>query len=150
MNCINLIINAFLLVSVLSLFFACGNSPKSDSKTEVTFENAKGEKYSDLKFSEDFFDFGSIVQGEVVSHTFHFHNDGNDVLIIKDLIPDCGCTEPKIEKKSLKPGEESSVEVIFNSKGWAGSQYKSVTLRTNSPNREKSVTIKANVVPAKE
>jgi hypothetical protein len=68
-------------------------------------------------------------------------------LIIKDLIPDCGCTQPKIEKKVLKPGEEGFVEVIFDSKGWQGSQYKSVTLRTNSIIREKSVTIKANVVP---
>jgi hypothetical protein len=143
-------IKIFIVLIVLSLSFACSNSPKGDSSLNVTSENSNEKKYSDLQFREDFFDFGSIVQGEVVSHTFHFHNAGNGILIIKDLVPDCGCTEPKIEKKSLNPGEESYVEIIFNSKGWAGSQYKSVTLRTNSPNREKSVTIKANVVASKE
>jgi len=108
------------------------------------------EKFSELKLLEDFFDFGSIHEGEVISHTFHFKNIGNDVLIVQDLIPDCGCTLPKIDKKEYNPGEEGCIEVIFDSKGWQGSQYKSVTLRSNDPNREKSVTIKANVVPSQD
>jgi len=137
-------------IIVLSLLYACSGSPKADSGV-IRTSNTKGEeKYSDLQFEEDFFDFGSIVQGEVVSHTFHFQNAGNEALTIKDLIPDCGCTQPKIDKKVFNPGEKGFVEVIFNSKGWRGSQYKSVTFRTNSPNREKSVTIKANVVPPAE
>lgn len=150
MNCAYRNTKLILVIIVLSFSFACSNSPKSDPNANISSKGIDEKKYSDLKLSEDFFDFGSIVQGEVVSHTFHFHNAGNGELIISDLIPDCGCTLPKIEKKSLKPGEESYVEVIFDSKGWAGSQYKSVTLRTNSPNREKTVTIKANVVAPKE
>lgn len=137
-------------IAVLSNIFACSSKPKTDTTGNPTSESSKGKKYPELKFSEDFYDFGSIVQGEVVSHTFHFHNAGNDVLIVKDLIPDCGCTQPKIDKKILNPGEESSVEVIFDSKGWHGSQYKAVAVRTNSPIRDKSVTIKANVVDPKE
>lgn len=141
-----------LPISMLVLFilFSCSGQPKVESDVNASSENSGDKKYPDLKFVEDFFDFGSIVQGEVVSHTFHFRNAGNGVLIVKDLIPDCGCTQPKIDKKILKPGEESSVEVIFDSKGWHGSQYKSVALRTNSPIRDKSVTIKANVVEPRE
>ena len=136
---------------VLSLFISCNRTPKQndEAKSDTTNQPSK-EKYAELEYIEDFFDFGSIVQGEVVTHTFRFRNAGNDVLIIKDLIPDCGCTQPKIDKKVLEPGEEGSVEVIFDSKGWYGSQYKSVAIRSNSPIRDKSVTIKANVVPPKE
>ncbi len=136
----------FVSIIVLSNFTGCANSPRENANQNVSNQTSK-EKYAELKYIEDFFDFGSIIQGEVVTHTFYFRNIGTEDLIIKDLIPDCGCTQPKIDKKVLKPGEEGSVEVIFDSKGWQGSQYKSVTLRTNSIIREKSVTIKANVIP---
>lgn len=136
----------FVSIIVLSIFIGCANSPRENANQNVSNQTNK-EKYAELKYIEDFFDFGSIVQGEVVTHTFYFRNIGTEDLIIKDLIPDCGCTQPKIDKKILKPGEEGFVEVIFDSKGWQGSQYKSVTLRSNSIIREKSVTIKANVVP---
>lgn len=135
----------FIFIIVLSIFIGCANSPRENANQNVSNQTNK-EKYAELKYIEDFFDFGSIVQGEVVTHTFYFRNIGTEDLIIKDLIPDCGCTQPKIDKKILKPGEEGAVEVIFDSNGWQGSQYKSVTLRTNSIIREKSVTIKANVV----
>jgi hypothetical protein len=132
-------------IIVLSLFFACNNSSKEESRGKSIPKNLE-KKYPELKFGEDFFDLGSIKGGEVVSHTFHFQNTGNDVLIIKDIIPDCGCTQPKIDKKELSPGEEGTIEIIFDSKGWHGSQFKSVTLRTNAPIREKSITIKANII----
>jgi hypothetical protein len=145
------IIYTILSLIVLSFYVACTSSPnKSVELNSEAGSTQSKEKYAELKYIEDFFDFGSIVQGEVVSHTFHFRNIGNDILIIKDLIPDCGCTQPKIDKKVFKPGEEGSFEVIFNSKGWYGSQYKSVTLRSNSMIRERSVTIKANVVVPRE
>jgi hypothetical protein len=142
--------NTILSIIVLSLFTGCNNHPKDKSSLDAKLKTNTEKKYPELKLKEDFFDFGSIQQGDVVSHTFHFYNAGNDILVVKDLIPDCGCTLPKINKKEFNPNEEGSVEVIFDSKGWLGSQYKSVTIRTNSPIREKSVTIKANVLQPKE
>lgn len=144
------LLNIVFLVGVLSILISCNNTPKVETSTNNSTGDSSDSKYPNLKFKEDFYDFGTITQGEVVSHTFHIYNAGDDVLVIKDLIPDCGCTRPKIEKKILKPGEESTVEVIFDSKGWYGSQYKSVAVRSNSPIRDKSVTIKANVVEPKE
>ncbi len=143
-------INTSLLVGVLLVIVSCNRAPKAEASSDVAISDSTDNKYPNLKFKEDFFDFGTITQGEVISHTFHLYNAGDDLLIIKDLIPDCGCTKPKIEKKVLKPGEETTVEVIFDSKGWYGSQYKSVTVRSNSPIRDKSVTIKANVIEGKE
>jgi hypothetical protein len=144
------VIFTFFSILVLSLIISCNSAPRKEVERNIDASQPSMEKYAELEYIEDFFDFGSIVQGEVVTHTFRFRNSGNDVLVIKDLIPDCGCTRPKIDKKVFKPGEEGSVEVIFDSKGWQGSQYKSVAIRSNSPIRDKSVTIKANVVPPKE
>jgi hypothetical protein len=104
------------------------------------------QKYADLQYVEDFFDFGTLIQGEVVSTTFRFKNAGNAPLIIKHLIPSCGCTKTNVSKEVLAPGEEALLEVTFDSAGWRGLQYKEVTLRTNGIISEKSVTIKANVV----
>ncbi len=123
------------------------------SCTQVTEKKQNSENLSNapgnLEYIEDFFDFGSILQGEVVSHTFRFRNTGEGNLVIKDIIPDCGCTKSKIDKMVFKPNEEGKIEIVFDSKGWRGMQYKSVALRSNSPIREKSVTFKANVI-AKE
>jgi len=124
----------------LSVIACKGKVENSDNSTNVNTTNG------DLVYIDDFFDFGSITQGEIVSHTFRFKNSGEGNLIVKDIIPDCGCTKSKIDKMILKPNEEGKIEIMFDSKGWRGMQYKSVALRTNSPIREKSVTFKANVV----
>lgn len=131
----------FLTTLISGIIVSCNSS--KGTKANVASDSTT---HADLEYIEDFFDFGSIAEGEIVSHTFRFKNAGNAPLIIKDAITSCGCTTPKLSSKVLNPGEDGSIEVVFNSTGWYGSQYKSVTLRTNSPIREKSVTIKANVV----
>lgn len=133
----------YLIIFPVVIFLSCtsGRSERNDDSVEVD-----STKSANLEYIQDFFDFGTIVSGEIVSHSFKFKNSGNADLIIKDVIPSCGCTTSKLSSKMLRPGEEGFVEVVFNSKGWYGSQYKSITLRTNSPITEKSVTIKANVV----
>lgn len=140
------IVFTFAFITTVVLAVKCTSTSNKQVNHNIP-NNSKTDKYAELQYIEDFFDFGSIVQGEVVKHTFYFRNIGTDNLIVKDMIPDCGCTMPKIDKTLIKPGEEGSLEVVFDSKGWQGSQYKSVTLRTNALIREKSVTIKANVVP---
>ena len=132
---------AFILSALIFLSCSSGSNETKDYAVEVD-----STKSANLEYIEDFFDFGTITSGEVVSHSFKFKNSGDGVLIIKDVIPSCGCTTSKLSSKMLKPGEEAFVEVVCDRKGWYCSQYKSVTLRTNSPIMDKSVTIKANVV----
>jgi len=38
------------------------------------------------------FDFGTVTEGEIVSHTFSFTNTGSEPLIISDAKGSCGCT----------------------------------------------------------
>lgn len=99
-----------------------------------------------IVFEEDYFDFGTIKQGEIVTHTFFFKNEGDGDLMIMDAIPSCGCTTPKYTKQPLLPGGRGHIEIQFNSDGWLGLQMKEVTLKFNGGLPARSLTLKGNVV----
>lgn len=138
----------FVLLFFIPSIFSCRNNEKREVAIIPTAQRADSifKKYAELKFIEDFFDFGSLEQGEVAATSFRFKNIGNIPLVIKHVIPSCGCTRTKVSKEVLNPNEEAYIEVTFESAGWRGIQYKDVTLRTNDSISEKSVTIKANVI----
>jgi Protein of unknown function (DUF1573). len=99
-----------------------------------------------IVFEQDYFDFGTIKQGEIISHTFFFKNEGDGDLMIKDAIPSCGCTTPKYTKQPVLPGERGQIELQFDSDGWLGLQMKEVTLKFNGGLAARSLTLKGNVV----
>ncbi len=138
-----------VILLLLATAISCNSRVKKDatnSSSLVETVDSSSKKFAELQFIDDFFDFGSLVQGEVVSTSFRFKNIGNAPLVIKHVIPSCGCTKTKISKEVINPNEEAFLEVNFESAGWRGIQYKEVTLRTNDSISEKSVTIKANVI----
>lgn len=93
------------------------------------------------------YDFGNIIQGEEVSHTFVLTNSGGDLLKITKVNPSCGCTAAMPEKNELAPGESTNLNVKFNSKGRLGKQKKIVRIESNDPeNHQLVLTIKGVVV----
>ncbi|HEX9251346.1 MAG TPA: DUF1573 domain-containing protein [Ignavibacteriaceae bacterium] len=93
------------------------------------------------------YDFGTINQGVVVSHSFVVSNNGGDLLKILDVKAACGCTAAKPEKSELKPGESTNIAVSFNSKGRKGPQTKTVTVTTNDSEKPQvTFTFTCNVV----
>ncbi len=79
------------------------------------------------------FDFGIIKQGETVEYIFTFKNTGKNDLIIRKTKASCGCTAVRLGDKVIKPGQESSIKAVFNSRGKKGKQHKSITVTTNIP-----------------
>jgi hypothetical protein len=65
-------------------------------------------------------DFGSIKPAQVLTHTFVLKNETSQAFSIKDISTSCGCTVSRAAKTTLAPGESTSVEVTFNSKGYSG------------------------------
>lgn len=128
-----------------ALLISCGKTAERESTKDVD-RVIEENGIATIEFIEDFVDLGTISHGEVVSYTFSFSNRGNSALVIKDLIPDCGCTDVQLSKKVIMPGEKATVEVIFNSRGWHGSQYKSVSIVSNATTTTRTITIKVNVV----
>jgi len=132
---------SFAIVFTL-LLAACGQKPqeKANNKTQ------SGEAPPAIEFEQVYYDFGSLRQGERVSYIFEFKNTGGSPLLIKDAFASCGCTVPQYDKEPIAPGDKGSVEVIFDSSGRRGNQYKTVIIRTNTPQRDVRLTIKANVI----
>lgn len=134
---------------VTTLLVSCGgraSSDKNDSNNLPAVIEDGRELHANIEFEEDFVDLGSIKHGEVLSYTFKFKNTGNNSLLIMNIVPGCGCTSTKLSKKVLKPSEEATLEVVFDSRGWHGSQFKSVTIVSNALTPKRSVTLKVNVV----
>ena len=96
-------------------------------------------------FSEEIHNFGSLKAGEQVAFTFIFRNEGTKTLIITDVDSGCGCTDVKIENKSIGPGQEGRIEVTYNSAGEVGRQLKTITLFSNAETPQKQIFIRANV-----
>ncbi|HKL38214.1 MAG TPA: DUF1573 domain-containing protein [Bacteroidales bacterium] len=120
----------------------CGKKDQGQDNSQ----SQSGGAPAGIKFEQVYYDFGSLRQGERVSYIFEFRNTGGSPLLIKEAIASCGCTVPQYDKEPIAPGEEGSVEVIFDSSGRRGNQYKSVIIRTNTPRGDVRLTIKANVI----
>ncbi len=120
-----------------------GNTGRDNGKSQV---EAQDHKPSKMNFERIYYDFGKVVQGEKVSYAFKFKNAGDSELIIEDAYGGCGCTVPKYNQKPIAPGKEGFVEVIFDSAGLRGSQYKSLVVKSNASNGKIRLTIKADVL----
>ncbi|MCF8232502.1 MAG: DUF1573 domain-containing protein [Bacteroidales bacterium] len=87
----------------------------------------------EIAFEAEKYDFGTLEEGEKITHSFSFTNKGERDLIIRATDASCGCTSPEPEKKLIAPGESGSIKVIFNSRGKKGKQHQRVTVIANDP-----------------
>jgi len=81
-----------------------------------------------IEWQESEFDFGKIGKYEKVYHSFVYTNTTNREIRIDSAIASCGCTEPKLKKTILLPGESSEMEVGFDPFGKKGHDVKTVTI----------------------
>lgn len=81
-----------------------------------------------MKFEEMEYNFGTIKQGESVTHEFKFKNTGKEPLLINTAVGSCGCTVPEYPKEPIKPNGSGVIKVTFNSTGKSGPQDKTVTI----------------------
>lgn len=126
-----------------TLLVACGTSSKPTTGGEYNIDNpatadeTTGEQpdMPQITFDEQDFNFGTVIQGEKVSHSFGYTNTGTANLVISNVKASCGCTVPKWTKEPVKPGGTGYVEIIFDSSNREGSQIKSANVFSNtSPN----------------
>lgn len=98
-----------------------------------------------IEFEETNFDFGTIKQGDKVTHVFKFRNTGNEPLIISNAKATCGCTVPHWPKDPVPPGGTGEIEVVFNSRGKSNKQNKKVTITANTNPPQSFVYLKGFV-----
>ena len=93
-------------------------------------------------------DFGTMDEGDAVTHVFSFTNTGSEPLILDKCKGSCGCTVPQCPKEPIAPGASGEIEVKFNSKGKKNNQTKTVTINANTDPAQTILKIKAFVNPA--
>ena len=112
-------------------------SPKSASETS--------EKQAVIKFDKEEHNFGTLLQGEVVTYSFHFTNAGNMPLIISDVSSSCGCTVGDFPREPIAPGKDGVIKVTYDSKGHHGVQSRHLTVMSNTNPAKHILRIKGTV-----
>ena len=104
-----------------------------------------------IQFEKTLNDFGKIKEGSIAEYTFKYKNVGSDVLEISNVRTSCGCTAAVISGKSLKPQEEGTLKVEFDSSNREGAVTRTITLTTNDPSeQQKTLTITAFIEKKKD
>jgi len=142
-----------LLVFVSVILLSCNSkNNKTNQSSGVTSSSDSSVTGSEmnampvLSFEEDFHDFGKLFSGELVSYAFKFKNTGNSVLLISNVGTSCGCTVTAFPKQPIKPGEESTIDVKFDTTGKHGRQSKSITVFANTQPPTSTLRIQAFLV----
>src|SRR5258708_8811734 len=82
------------------------------------------------------FDFGTALEGKMVSHVFKIKNTGEGYLDIRGVKTSCGCTTGNPSKTHVAPGDESEISVGFDTRFQKGHQVRTITAFTNDPNNQ--------------
>lgn len=137
-----------ILAISLFLFLAYANAQDNKMSTPAAGAPAistENKNAPDFKFEIETYDFGTIKQGDKVTHDFDFVNSGKEPLIITEAHGSCGCTVPQWPKEAVAKGAKSTIHVEFNSTGKMGMQDKTVTITSNSKSGQKVLHLKGNV-----
>ena len=153
-------INYLVIATLLIVTAACNHRAKEDEtkiSTDVINVPAtasgipvKSGSAPVMTFNEEKHDFGKITQGEKVSHSFIFKNTGGSDIVISSAQGSCGCTVPTYPKEPIKVGQESKIDVVFDSDGKSGLVEKTITLVTNCNPSTKILTINSTIIVPEE
>lgn len=126
--------NTFYLLFLLTTVFGCSEpTKKTETLSADIIETDNGSvKEPKMTFTHLSHDFGTIVEGERVEHTFKFENTGKSNLLISSATASCGCTIPNWPKEPIAPGEEGEIKVEFNSAGKRDMVSKDITILANT------------------
>ncbi len=143
-----------LMVMLIAVsFVACSNNNNEKKVSTNVVRNSKsatkGKKPYErpqIMFKETTYDFGKIIQGEKVQHTFHFTNAGREDLVITKVSTSCGCTATSYPHYPIKPGDSAKIDVVFDSHNRKGFQNKTITVLTNTEPNYTRLYLKGMVV----
>ena len=135
-----------LFIGLFIFVFACRNNQQTTEKNnDIIVTKNDSLKKTKVEVKEPSHNFGTLLSGEIVKHTFYIKNTGKNNLIIQNIETSCGCTSPKYDKKPIPPGKEGKIEIEFNSLGRIGKQYKAIYVFANIPEKVVTLNITANI-----
>ena len=142
----------FCSVLVLALFLLTSCEGKKDEgqlSTDLVTSPQSATKTSNkrpvISFEKTEHDFGTLLQGEVVTYSFHFTNTGDTPLLISSVNSSCGCTVGDYPHSPIEPGKSGAIKATYNSKGHHGFQSRSLTVVSNTNPNQTVLRLKATV-----
>ena len=139
-----------ILFLALCFLVACNNGSKEGKISTDLVTNPKSatqpsNKQPILTFDKTEHDFGTILQGERVTYTFHFTNTGNMPLIVSNVKTSCGCTIGDFSRAPVEPGKQGTIKATYDSKGHNGMQTRTLTVVSNTIPNQTVLRLKALV-----
>jgi hypothetical protein len=95
---------------------------------------------AEISFATTEYNFPDAKEGDKVTYDFEFTNTGKTELILRKVTAGCGCITATIAENTIKPGEKSKINVVFDTKKWVGEQHKTVTIICNDP-KQPNITL---------
>jgi|TARA_B110000090_G_scaffold206957_1_gene257398 hypothetical protein len=143
---------ALAVLVYAAIIVSCGiDSSGEITSDDIYFDDGYNKNVNlnlpQIIFEEEDFNFGIIIEGEIVSHLYKFENTGKSDLIISNVQTSCGCTSSKdYTKKPIKPGEKGEIEIEFDSTEKSGEIKKSISVITNCNPNKSILYILGNVI----
>jgi hypothetical protein len=149
-----LLSSVFCLLSSVFCLLSCGNNSNSglsvsDIKNPATADGIDAHQQANMpefQFETLSYNFGKVIQGEILSYTFHFKNIGKTSLLISGVEASCGCTTSIPPKAPIKPGEKGEISISFDSKYKNGEVTSYLVVTANTYPAQTVLTVSANVV----
>ncbi|MCS7237092.1 MAG: DUF1573 domain-containing protein [Thermoguttaceae bacterium] len=95
------------------------------------------------------YDFGVLDEHAKGRHEFVIRNEGTAPLRIEQGSTTCRCTTSLVNQKTVEPGQQTTVAVEFDLKGFSGPYSQSATIFTNDPRNPRIVlSVRGKVVKA--
>jgi hypothetical protein len=97
------------------------------------------------------FDFGDVVNGEILSRDILVSNDGDEAIIAQSVSTTCGCTTATLEPMTIPPGGSANLHITFDSGAHGpeltGQLTRQIFITSNDPNQpEAMVEFTANII----
>jgi hypothetical protein len=149
----------FMVVLAMVAFASCQNANNDvreaaresvegvqPANPAATPEAAAAGPTTTMTFEETEFSFGTITDGDKVSHTYTFTNTGSEPLILSDARGSCGCTVPSWPREPIAPGAKGEITVEFNSANKVGARNQKVTITANTTPPQSFIYLKGDVL----
>ncbi len=85
-----------------------------------------------IVFNDAAFEFGHVVQGTTVTHTFTFRNAGGRDLSIDSIRTSCACTAAT-PTRIVAPGATGTIDASFDTHDEFGDRTRTITVYSNDP-----------------
>lgn len=122
-----------IMVVVASFILSCTTNQNANAEERKTEYAEYVDEPTSIEFENPVYDFGSVVDGEMVKKTFTFTNTGDKNLVLFNVQTTCGCTVPEDwPKHPIAPGEKGEIKVIFNSNNRVGAVNKTIRVEANT------------------